>query len=130
MAKRRKSFRKAFARARAFRGVRRSKRRSFGGSNPLMSIVLPAVAYGGVRQTLKGYAAPVSNMIPLGENSDEALMGVAGYLLMKNTSGFLSDFGKAALYVESASVGHNIINPMIAGVTGSISTQASNQILY
>lgn len=130
MAKRRRSFKKAFARARAFRAGRRSSRRS-GGSNPLMSIVLPAVAYGGVRQTLKGYAAPVSAMIPLGDNSDEALMGVAGWVLMKNTSGFISDFGKAALYVESASLGHNIINPMIAGVTGSISTQAgSNQILY
>jgi len=130
MAKRKKGIRRAFARARAFRVGRRSARRSSGGSNPLMSIVLPAVAYGGVRQTLKGYAQPLSSMIPLGENSDEALMGVAGWFLMKNTSGFISDFGKAALYVESASLGHNIINPMLAGVTGSISSQASNQILY
>jgi len=96
-----------------------------------MSIVLPAVVYGGVRQTLKGYAQPVTSMIPLGENSDEALMGVAGYLLMKNTGGFLHDFGKAALYVESASLGHNIINPLISGVAGSVQTASTgNAILY
>lgn len=89
-----------------------------------MSVVLPGMAYGGVRATVKGYLAPISSMVPLGENSDEVLMGLAGYLLMKNTSGFISDMGKAALYVESASVGHNIVNPLLSGV------QTSNSAVY
>lgn len=95
-----------------------------------MSIVVPAFAYGAVRQTAKNMAAPLTGMLPLGDNNDEVVFGVAGYLLMKNTSGFLHDFGKAALYVESASLGHNIGNPLLSGVTGQMSTAISGAYNY
>ena len=95
------------------------------GSNPLMNIVLPAFAYGAVRAPIKNAVMP---MIPsvLGENTDEVVMGVGGYLLMKNTTGFLHDFGKAALYVESASLGNNLVSPMIVSMLPSSTTSGVN----
>ena len=35
-----------------------------------------------------------------------AVLGIAGYLLAKNTSGMIADVGRAALTVEAANVGH------------------------
>lgn len=84
-----------------------------------MNVMLPAFVYGGVRQTAKDYAKPLTSMLPLGDNSDEVAFGLGGYFLMKNTSGFAHDFGRAMLTVESASLGHNIINPMLQGAIGT-----------
>ena len=61
----------------------------------------------------------------LGDNTDEVAMGIAGYLLMKHTSGFTKDLGRAALIVESASLGNNLVSPMIAGLTSSAGTTLS-----
>lgn len=87
-----------------------------------MNVALPAFAYGAVRQTAKNYAAPLTNMLPLGDNNDEVVFGLGGYFLMKHTSGFAHDFGRAMLTVEAASLGHNIVNPMLQGVVGSPSS--------
>jgi len=108
--------RRVFARARASYGRRRSSGRSSGGSNVLMTIVAPAFAYGAIRAPLRNLVMPyVPNV--LGENTDEVAMGLAGYLLMKNTTGFMHDLGKSALIVESASLGNNLVAPMISGMT-------------
>lgn len=126
--------RRRFARVRAasrrsvafVRKSYRARGSSRSGSNPLMNIVLPAFAYGAVRAPIKNTIMPyVPNV--LGDNTDEAVMGVAGYLLMKNTTGFMHDFGKAALYVESASLGNNIVSPMISAAVGGTSTATTGQ---
>lgn len=115
--------RRKTARARRSFSFKRSTRRSPpSGGNPLMGIVLPSFAYGAVRPTLKNFAQPVTAMLPLGDNSDEVVFGLAGYLLMKHSSGFLRDIGKAALYVESASLGNNIGAPAISGVTQTVAS--------
>jgi len=90
-----------------------------------MTIVLPAAAYGAVRAPLKNTVMPY---IPAfaGDNTDEIVMGVGGYLLMKHTTGFMHDFGKAALYVESASLGNNLISPMISQAVGTTSGNTGN----
>lgn len=93
-----------------------------------MNVMLPSFAYGGIRQTAKNYAAPLTGMLPFGENNDEVAFGLAGYFLMKNTNGFVHDFGRAMLTVESASLGHNIVNPMLQGMTGQ--TQSTSSIVY
>jgi hypothetical protein len=122
-------FKRKSSRARAssmFR--RRGARRSSGGSNPLMTVILPAFAYGAVRETAKSYAAPLTGMLPFGTNNDEAVFGLAGYFLMKKTSGFMHDFGRAALTVEAASLGNNIVSPMLpSGATG---TMIGNSPIY
>jgi len=97
------------------------RRHSKSGENPLMNVILPAFAYGAVRQTAKEYASPLTSMLPLGENSDEIVFGLGGYLLMKNTSGFTHDLGRAMLTVEAASMGHNIVNPMLNAAVGGSS---------
>jgi hypothetical protein len=83
-----------------------------------MNVVVPSFAYGAIRSTAKSYAAPLTAMLPLGDNSDEVVFGLGGYLLMKHTNGFMHDFGRAMLTVEAASLGNNIVNPMLQGVTG------------
>jgi len=107
--------RRVYARARpSFRRARRSG--SSGGSNPLMNVVLPAFAYGAIRAPIKNTLMPyVPNV--LGDNTDEVAMGLAGYFLMKNTTGFMHDLGKSALIVESASLGNNLVAPMVSRVS-------------
>lgn len=128
MARRFRRFRAKAASAtrRSIRYVRSSysakRRHTRSGENPLMNVMLPAFAYGSIRQTAKNYAAPLTNMLPLGDNNDEVVFGLGGYLLMKNTNGFMHDFGRAMLTVEAASLGHNIVNPMLQGVTGQASS--------
>jgi hypothetical protein len=90
-----------------------------------MTIVMPAFAYGAVRAPIKGIVMPYIPNV-LGDNTDEAVMGIAGYLLMKHTSGFISNFGKAALYVESASLGNNLVSPMIMQAAGTNTTTGGN----
>jgi len=107
-----------YARARsAFK--RKSSRRSSGGSsgNLLMTVAVPAFAYGAIRNTAKGYISPISSFLPFGDNNDEVVMGVAGWALHKYTTGFTRDLGRAMLTVEVASLGHNIVNPMLAGTS-------------
>ena len=130
MARFKRKARAIYARARSsFK--RKSSRRSSGSSsgNMLMTVVAPAFVYGGVRETAKGFVSPVSSMLPFGNNNDEVVMGVAGWALHKYTSGFTKDLGRAMLTVEVASLGHNIVNPMLQGMT-TPATQSSNVGLY
>lgn len=121
MAKRRRFFGKRIrAAARStVRYVRKSRKQSSGMSNPLMTHALPGFVYGSVRQTAKDFAAPVTGMLPFGQNNDEIAFGALGYVLAKNTSGFSRDMGRAMLTVEAASLGHNIVNPMLQGMVGT-----------
>ena len=95
-----------------------------------MNVAVPAFAYGALRATLKDKLSAVTSFVPLGENADEVVMGSGGYLLMKNTTGFWRDFGRSALTVEAASLGHNIVNPMIQSALGGSPVAASNSIIY
>jgi len=128
----RRRFRKAFrAAARStVRYVKKSRKQSSGASNPLMTHALPGFLYGSVRQTAKDFATPLTSMLPLGQNSDEIVFGGLGYVLAKNTSGFTRDFGRAMLTVEAASLGHNIVNPMLQGVVGNTASITSGAYNY
>lgn len=103
------------------------RRKTSSGQNPLMNVVLPAATYGAVRAPIKNMIMPyVPNL--LGDNTDEVVMGFAGYMLMKHTTGFMHDFGRAALTVESASLGNNLIAPMIQSTVSSVGNSASSGI--
>lgn len=103
---------------RSYRRIRKS-RSSKGGSTGLMNTVLPALLYGAVRDKAKTAATPITNMIPTGYG-DELAFGLLGWYLSKKGSGFVHNAGKAILTVEAASVGHQLVGPMIggAGATG------------
>jgi len=87
---------------------RRARRSGKTGVSP-MKIILPAALYGAGRQTLVNLAAPVTSMVPLGQFADEAVLGIAGYLLAKKGRGFLRNVGISMLTIEAASLGSGLI---------------------
>ncbi len=105
------------ARARSFgrKAHRRSGRSS--GITP-MKIIIPAAIYGAGRQYLVNLAAPLTSKIPLGQYADEAVLGVAGYMLAKKGKGFLKNVGISMLTIEAASLGSGLIGGMGGGSNG------------
>ena len=102
---------------RAYKGMKRYARRT-GKSEGLVGTLLPAAIYGAIRAPAANLMQPVTAMIPLGGYADEAALALAGYLLAKNTSGWMQKVGKTAVIVEAASVA----SQMTAGMTGSKGT--------
>jgi hypothetical protein len=89
--------------------------RRYGGSSGkgIKGIALGAVAYGAIRQYASNALLPVTSKIPLGTLSDEAVLGVASYLLYKKTKGLPSEIGKAGLYIEMARIGEALISGQV-----------------
>jgi len=98
--------------ARRFGGFKRS-RRSSGSSENLLETVGYGFAYGALRPKLKELASPMTQMLPLGENSDEIAFGLIGYFMAKKGTGMVKNAGRAILTVEAASLGNNIVAPMV-----------------
>lgn len=128
MARFKRRIKRAYARMSSPRYARKQRRRSSSGSsgNPLMNVVLPSFVWGAVRPKAKEIASPVTNMLPLGDNSDEVAFGLLGYFMHKKGTGFVKNMGTAILTVEAASLGNNIVSPMISNVGSSSSTGAKN----
>lgn len=126
MKRRSRAVRRASPRRSFFGGFGRKKSRSKGSSsvNPLQ---FDAMVYGAVR----GYAAnliqPVTNMIPLGEMSDEIGMGLLNWVVAKNTSGMVRDVCIKGLVVENARVGERLIS---GGMGIFQSTQSTSNFGY
>lgn len=110
--------------------ARRRKARTFGfarrtsrshGLGP-EKMLLPAIAYGAIRQDLGALAAKVPMV---GGFGDEVVLGVAGYFMAKKGSGMMRDIGMAALAVEASSVGAQLRSgTLFSG--GMLTTTASN----
>lgn len=79
---------------------------------------MPAMIYGGIRAKLSQLT---SQYIPgvLGQYTDEVVLGLAGYYLAKKNTGMLRNIGLAALTIESASIGNQLIAPMVSGVANN-----------
>ena len=107
--------RRSFARSRARAGV-----------SPA-SVIIPAMIYGGVRAKISSL---VNQYIPgvLGQYTDEFVLGAAGYWLAKKNTGMLRNIRLAALTIESASVGNQLIAPMVGGTTSSGSSAAQGWV--
>lgn len=128
-------FRKFRAKASGFakRFTRRSKsaskRSGIFGSGQTSLIQLPAMAYGAVRQPVATQAVSlVGGFLPLGEYTDEVVMGVASWLVAKNTSGFVRDMAIAGLVVENARVGETLSKQFLGTGSASSSSVANNQV--
>ena len=120
MAKKRSFFKRART---STRRISRRSNTSGSSSNP-MSILLPAFAYGSVRAKAKELAQPITNFIPI-QYGDEIAFGLLGWYMAKKQKGFLKNLGTAVLTVEAASMGNQIVAPMIATTSGMNFSNAS-----
>lgn len=130
--KRRKSYRRSFARRtsrRIARFARKSYRRSrrFGGGEGKI-IQLPAMAYGAVRNVaarqIMGFTHGWSGA--LGKYEDEAIMLGLSYAAAKmGKGGFIGKMGRAGLIVENASAAASLTSGLTSGGT-NLSGSASS----
>jgi len=108
---------KRFARRAKSFGRKASRRAGVGNSAALFQ--LDAVAYGALRQPVSD---AINKMIPIpviGDLGDEVVMGLACYLVAKNTSGMLSNVAKKGLVVENARLGQQLSGMFLSGNTAS-----------
>jgi hypothetical protein len=96
-----------------FRKHRKAGRRSFfksrsrhssAGVSPI-KLALGAAVYGLVRNKISALAAPLTSKLPLGNYSDEVVLGIAGWIAAKKGSGLIKQAGTAALTIEAYRVG-------------------------
>jgi len=99
--------------------ARRSRGKS--GISP-MGMILPAALYGAGRGALSNLIAPLTSKIPLGNYTDEAVFGVAGYLMAKKGRGIIKQLGTSMLVVEAASIGNQVAGGALGGSTSGAST--------
>jgi hypothetical protein len=89
--------------------VSRRGRRSKTKKDGLMGLIVGGAIYGVGRSYVATAVNPISSMLPLGSLNDNVTMGLLSYLLMKNTSGVLSNVGKAGLFVESSIASNELL---------------------
>ncbi len=106
-----------FVRARTRRQF--SRKSGSSGGNVMMDIVAPSAVYGAVRSKASSLITGIIGA-PLGDYTDEVALGVLGWFAMKQGNGFIKNLGRAAITVESASLGANLgaplLNQTISGV--------------
>lgn len=110
MAKKKKTARRVFARAKSsFK--RASRRRSSSSNSNVMNLMLTGALYGAVRPYIAQAVSPLTSKIPVvGNYADEAGMGVIGYFAAKGTFGNqFKEVGKAALIIEAAQIGSDVV---------------------
>jgi len=85
-------------------------RRGKGGDSgvSLMNTAAPAALYGAVREPIANALTPLTSKIPLGDVSDEIVLGTLAYFGAKKTSGFMRNLCRSALVVESARIGESV----------------------
>jgi ABC-type thiamin/hydroxymethylpyrimidine transport system permease subunit len=108
-----------FRRVKRFFGRAKRYARSKSSSISPMKAVLFGGLYGAVRTQAHNMAAPLTNMIPLGQYSDEAAFGVLGYIMAKQGNSLIKNAGMAILTIESASLGQQALGGMMGGNASS-----------
>ena len=118
MAKFRRHARRTFTRK-----VRRSHSGKSSGLNPLM-VIIPAAAYGALREQVSQLIAPLTSKIPLGQYADEVVFAGLGYLAAKKGKGMVKGLGYGMLSVEFAALGSQVFGSM-----GQSGTTMSNSVV-
>lgn len=77
--------------------------------------------YGAARPYVASLIAPVTNMLPLGQYSDEVGMGLLDYLVAKKVGGMIGQAATKGIIVENAMIG----SQATAGFGASKSTSSS-----
>lgn len=105
---------------------RYSKRRSFSGSSfsgSLMSTIVPAMAYGAVREKLSDALSPVTAKVPMGNIADEVVLLGAAYFINKRNLMGLGKVAHAGMIIESARIGEALISG-VAFNSGAVSASS------
>jgi len=113
-----------------YRTAKKTRRKkSYGGgvsNKELMGMTAAAVGYGFLRGKLSSAITPLTSKIPLGNITDEVVLGMAGYFLAKKSKNkMLKNVGKAALLIEGASIGVAIAEGSVNMGGGSSSSAPS-----
>lgn len=120
----RKSSRAATPKIRQVRRTmaRRKSRKTYrksSGFNP-KTLILPAAVYGAARERVSDALAPFTSKIPLGDITDEVVLGTACYYGAKKLKGNMRNACIAGLIIESARIGEAAADGSIMG-SGSTS---------
>jgi len=121
MAKRRKKTirRKRMPKRRTYR--RRAKRVSSNLKNDLVQMGYGAV-YGASRKKVSNLVQPISSKLPLGSYSDNAVMGFLAMGLKRIIRNpMVTKLADAALHVEGALIGSEVVEGMNTGTTQTTS---------
>jgi len=84
-------------------------KRKSAGSNRVDLIQFDSMIYGGARGYISTALQPITSKIPLGNISDEIVMGALCYLAAKNTSGLIRSIAYKGLIIENARLGEAVI---------------------
>jgi hypothetical protein len=97
----------------------RSGRRSRSSSSNPMKLVIPAALYGAARGYISNAITPLTSKIPLGQYTDEVVLGLAGYVAAKKGRGIVKQIGTSMLLIEAASLGKQAVGGMGGSTSGS-----------
>lgn len=96
----------------------------------MMAQVLGAGIYGAVREKASNALMPITSKVPLGNISDEVVLGISA-ILLKRTLGrkmpIVAKIADAGIVIESARIGEAIVNGQV-GLGGS--TTSSKTYVY
>jgi len=90
---------------RYFGGGRISSRHSSAAGVSPQKLAIAAGIYGLVRNKISGLIAPLVAKLPLGQYSDEAILGIAGWFAAKKGRGLVKEGGMAVLTIEAYRAG-------------------------
>lgn len=97
--------RRMTAKQRRYFGGRRSARHSSAAGISPQKLAIAAGIYGLVRNKVSGVIAPLVAKLPLGQYSDEAILGIAGWFAAKKGRGLVKQGGMAILTIEAYRAG-------------------------
>ena len=102
-----RKFRRSVSRSAFRRGNRKGTSMGWG-------FLVGAGLYGALREKVSNAIAPYTSKIPLGNVTDEVVMGTLGYFAMKKGTGLFRDVGRAAMTIEAARLGETIVNGQLS----------------
>jgi len=108
----------------ARRKAKKTYRRSSKGTDP-KTVILPAMAYGGVREKISNMLRPVTSKIPLGDVADEVAMGALTYYGAKKGKGMVKKIALAGFTIECARLGEAVSQGSLGTFMGGNSTSGN-----
>lgn len=119
--------RKKYRARKSFKAIK-GFRRKHSGTAGLMATVVGAAAYGAMREKISTALQPITSKVPLGNISDEIVLGALAVMLKKSRigKGMLSPVLNGAITIESARIGEAIIQGQV-GIGGT--TTANTNLL-
>jgi len=99
-----------------------SKRGSSSSVSP-MKLLIGAMIYGAAREKVSNLLTPLTSKIPLGDVTDEAVLGLISYYTAKKGKGVLKQIGQAGLSIEAARLGEYAVSKFMNNSTSGTSSE-------